>query len=340
MSKAVKSVISAPPAVAPATINETRWKPGREIIFSWCGMVFTLIASTVVVWEQSVLINQQIDSARWGDVMMHLLFALIVVVLIYGSLVYQVTRLGYLKRRQQHRPVHDDRLNSTFMERNSVEPLVLLVPSYKEERRIIFQTLMSAALQEYPNRRVVLLIDNPPMPKDMADIALLAEARALPQQITTMLKKAGACYQTALVDFLVRKADGPLNFSAEVTVLVQLWCRAADWFEVQAREYDINDHTDFLYVDKVLKGRAVSHRQQAQYLRESFDNSHPLSEAVITSHYYKLVALFDCEVSSFERKRYENLSHEPNKAMNLNSYIGLVGRCFSERKTEQAPFLD
>ncbi len=340
MIEVVKSVVSTPTAVAPATINETHWKPEREIFLGWCGMVFTLIASTVVVWEQSVLINQQIDSARWGDVVMHLSFALIVVALIYGSLVYQVTRLGYLKRRQQHRPVHDDLLNSTFMERNSVEPLALLVPSYKEERRIIFQTLMSAALQEYPNRRVVLLIDNPPMPKDMVDVALLAEARALPQQITAMLKKAGACYQTALVDFLARKGDGPLNFSAEVTVLVQLWCQAAEWFEVQAREYAINDHTDFLYVDKVLKGRAVSHRRQAQHLRESFDNSHPLSEAVIASHYYKLVALFDCEVSSFERKRYENLSHEPNKAMNLNSYIGLVGRCFSERKTEQALFLD
>ena len=27
-------------------------------------------------------------------------------------------------------------------------------------------------------------------------------------------------------------------------------------------------------------------------------------------------------VTSFERKRYVSLSHEPNKAMNLNSYMG------------------
>jgi hypothetical protein len=41
--------------------------------------------------------------------------------------------------------------------------------------------------------------------------------------------------------------------------------------------------------------------------------------------------LFSVEVISFERKRFENLSHEANKAMNLNSYIGLVGRSYQER---------
>ena len=32
------------------------------------------------------------------------------------------------------------------------------------------------------------------------------------------------------------------------------------------------------------------------------------------------------ELTSFERKRYENLSHEPNKAMNLNAYLALLGQ--------------
>jgi hypothetical protein len=35
-------------------------------------------------------------------------------------------------------------------------------------------------------------------------------------------------------------------------------------------------------------------------------------------------------VTSFERKRYASLSHESNKAMNLNSYIGLMGGSFRE----------
>ena len=55
-----------------------------------------------------------------------------------------------------------------------------MVPSYKEERRVVWETLLSAALQEYPNRWVVLLIDDPVMPLTPQDAAGLARARARP----------------------------------------------------------------------------------------------------------------------------------------------------------------
>ena len=35
-------------------------------------------------------------------------------------------------------------------------------------------------------------------------------------------------------------------------------------------------------------------------------------------------------MTSFERKQYVSLSHEANKAMNLNSYIGLMGGRYRE----------
>jgi hypothetical protein len=56
-----------------------------------------------------------------------------------------------------------------------------------------------------------------------------------------------------------------------------------------------------------------------------------ISEAEIRREYRRLVALFKVDVSSFERKGFGNLSHEPNKAMNLNTYIGLIGGSFSEK---------
>jgi cellulose synthase/poly-beta-1,6-N-acetylglucosamine synthase-like glycosyltransferase len=46
--------------------------------------------------------------------------------------------------------------------------------------------------------------------------------------------------------------------------------------------------------------------------------------------YRRLASLFDITLSVFERKKYVNLSHAPNKAMNLNSYIGLMGEHFIE----------
>ena len=42
--------------------------------------------------------------------------------------------------------------------------------------------------------------------------------------------------------------------------------------------------------------------------------------------YRRLAWTFRAELTWFERKLYASLSHEANKAMNLNSYIGLMGR--------------
>src|SRR6202012_1165003 len=47
----------------------------------------------------------------------------------------------------------------------------------------------------------------------------------------------------------------------------------------------------------------------------------------------RLVWTFRADLSSFERKRYVSLSHEPNKAMNLNSYLGLMGGTYREKRT-------
>ena len=49
--------------------------------------------------------------------------------------------------------------------------------------------------------------------------------------------------------------------------------------------------------------------------------------------YRRLVWTFSAQVSSFERKKYVSLSHEPNKAMNLNSYMGLMGGTYHEIQT-------
>ena len=50
-----------------------------------------------------------------------------------------------------------------------------------------------------------------------------------------------------------------------------------------------------------------------------------LSVADIDSEYARLATLFCDDITSFQRKTFDNLSHAPNKAMNLNAYIGLMG---------------
>ena len=59
----------------------------------------------------------------------------------------------------------------------------------------------------------------------------------------------------------------------------------------------------------------------------------------IEQEYRFLIILFDVEIDFFERKKYLNLSHASNKAMNLNSYIGLIGGSFREEKTQAGTLL-
>ena len=321
-----------------AVIDENRWCSTKELIFTWLSIISTLAACAVVTWEQAPILLNQISSHAWSEVAINSIFLLILAFLIYGSLVYQTTRLGYLARRRRHVPASHAALDALFDDER--KPLTILVPSYKEDRRVIFQTLMSAALQEYPERRVVLLIDDPPHPTASSDMAQLAEARVLPLHIAALLSQAAKPFVTACSAHKARVARGDLNPSRETALLAQLWQQAGAWFAREANAYIVTDHTDHLYVEKVLFSRAATHAQHASGLLEALANGTALSERELGTEYRKLAALFACELSSFERKRYENLSHEPNKAMNLNSYIALVGRHFRERLTPNGLFLE
>jgi cellulose synthase/poly-beta-1,6-N-acetylglucosamine synthase-like glycosyltransferase len=64
--------------------------------------------------------------------------------------------LGYWKRTIKFPETNDEKLSNFFYCTNAPK-VTYLIPSYKEDIRIIKQTLLSAALQEYPNKNVVLL---------------------------------------------------------------------------------------------------------------------------------------------------------------------------------------
>ncbi|MGS0014486.1 hypothetical protein ACUOIJ_24780, partial [Escherichia coli] len=53
----------------------------------------------------------------------------------------------------------------------------------------------------------------------------------------------------------------------------------------------------------------------------------------------RLVRIFTADMAVFERKAYASLSHEPNKAMNLNAYIGLMGGRYRAERTPQGVHL-
>lgn len=317
----------------------SRRAPDRsgEIALTRLCLGVTLIAWGFATWELAEILWGRFQTGALTAVFEQILFILLVQCLIYGNLIYQLTRLGALRRRAAHRPVPRFALETVYDE--AAPALTILVPSYKEEISVIQRTLLSAALQDYPNRRVVLLIDDPPNPQDPADLAALSAARQLPFTIQSLLEDAAAPFVEAYHEYLTRRFKEEVHPVREAIRLARLSDQAALWFEKQAAGYPVQDHADRLFVKTIFIASAEGQREHAGDIEQAAVRGE-LSEPRIRREYRRLAALFQAEVTPFERKRYQNLSHEPNKAMNLNSYIGLIGKNLRRTEREGGPCLE
>lgn len=299
----------------------------REIVITAALLLLTLAASVLFFLDVSEVLWNRIRQGDFLDTIEQILFFLIIFFLVYGNVLYQLTRWGYFQRIADHRPARLEELERLF---DGVAPsLTVLIPSYKEDVDVVKRTLLSAALQYYPNKRVVLLIDDPPNPTSPEDRKGVEAMRALPGEIRHILDEIRRPLQQAYDFYLERHRTGSIDPYHEGEALAQVYQEVALWFSRLATEATLADHGEKLLIEKVLRDSARAHQRQAQALQEK-TSEESLSEAEILHHYRKLAALFQVHVSSFERKKYINLSHEANKAMNLNSYIGLIGGFFRE----------
>src|SRR5579884_418580 len=309
----------------------------REIALTWLFISITFIAWGFATWEGVDILWERFEAMSRLAFFEQLLFIFLVQCLIYGNFVYQWTRLGALKRRAAHQPASREALEGVYEER--APSLTILVPSYKEEVSVIQRTLLSGALQDYPNRRVVLLIDDPPSPKDPSDRASLAAARQLPFTVQTLLEDAAAPFRDAYRQYTRRRLEQKVDIAEESARLVQLYDQAAVWFEKQAAGYPVRDHADALFVRKILIASAEELRRRAEAIEQAALVG-MLTNQRVRREYRRLATLFHVEVTCFERKRYVNLSHESNKAMNLNIYIGLIGKSFRTVLREDGLYLE
>lgn len=314
----------------------------REFLYTKIAVAITVIASVLLYKEVFSVLHKNAYSRQWGHFAQDLLFGAIFLVLIYGNLVYQLARAGYLRRLQHHlQGETEDTQDYCFLEEIPL-PVTILIPSYKEEPPIIRQALFSAALQDYPARRVVLLIDDPPNPADPDELLKLEAARSLPGELQKLLDTEAARYRQAYTRFLARAGEDDLvNVQKEFCVLSELYEEAADWFCQQATRYKIEDHTDELFV-------SLTFTQRGKALRNRARNLHGIGAGVglaqrreeLLMGYRHLASLFEVELTSFERKQYTSLSWTSNKAMNLNSYISLIGKRFNRALREDGLHLE
>ena len=298
----------------------------REIALTALMLVVTLGASALLARDIAATISAETGDAT--QVARLWLFAMVVGLMIYGNLVYLVTRIGYYTRRARHRTESFEQLVADHWA--SARPIAVLVPSYKEDARTIRQTLLSAALQHYPNKRVVLLVDDPPLPRDLDSSRLLAAARRMPAEITALLREPRRIVQRGMDAFRARRQHGG-DLHDGLRELLDVHEALVAWMDGRITLEHPGDHTDAHFL-------AVTYRAHQALLRESARRAisdfaaGTLTEEGIDRAFGRLEAVFAVEISTFERKRYQNLSQDPSKAANLNTFIGLLGRSVRERR--------
>jgi len=138
-----------------------------------------------------------------GAVVQTVAFMLLVSLLALSAIAYMTARLGFYYRARTHRRAARATLDEFFATRQPA--LTALVPSYQEDQRVIRMTLLSAALQEYPNLRIVLLIDDPPNPRYSAQHRLLEDARSLPDEIEMLLAAPSSRFTIATQRFIASR---------------------------------------------------------------------------------------------------------------------------------------
>ena len=120
---------------------------------------------------------------------------MVVTSLTFSALMYLIARQGALYRFRDHTRVPRAEVDRHFPA-DYDHGVTVLVPSYVEELQVVRKTLWSAALQEFPDLRLVLLIDDPPYPTDPQRLAELAVTREIPAEIEQALAPIAARFAT------------------------------------------------------------------------------------------------------------------------------------------------
>ena len=296
--------------------------------------LFALMGFTIGVVGPEVFAG---GDSSWRTRLEAIGYFFLISLLTLSSTAYLVARQGYLRRTRSHRRIPRAELDESI--ETHAPTVTVLIPSYREDPRTNLLTVMSAALQEYPGLRVVLLIDDPPFSSDPDHIESLAAARAIPERVRELLEEPRARLVRSFDDAQRSGQPEELIDEASLEGLAGDYEFAARWLEDTAREWPCGDHIDDFFVDHYLRALAADLAVVASALRGALLNRSTIRWSRSMQLRRRLVSIFSVDLSSFERKRYLSLSDEPNKAMNLNSYLGLLGGSFIEQRTSAGDLL-
>jgi cellulose synthase/poly-beta-1,6-N-acetylglucosamine synthase-like glycosyltransferase len=294
------------------------------------------VVLTVAAWAALVIsvVNGQVIEGVAGhaSITETVGFLIAVSLLAASATAYLFGRLGFYYRTKEGRRTPRAMLDEFYAERRPA--VTALIPSYQEEPGVILMTLLSTALQEYPDLRIVLLVDDPPNPRYAGPRKLLDSAEALPAEVERLLSEPRRRFDLALERFQTSAEPSQPTGSAEVHALAGEYEYAGQWIRSLSEQYHVSDHNESFFANHVLGKLSTDLAVIGRALRTAADSEpEKISVARMSQLYCRLAWTFRCEVSSFQRKRFASLSAEANKAMNLNSYIGLMGGAYREVQT-------
>ncbi len=293
------------------------------------------IVATIVFWILyilSIILRQIFEGQRTYDFTLEAFgYTTVVTFLIFSALMYLIARQGANERFSEHVRVPRALLEKFFSKNQKA--ITVLVPSYDEEPEVIRKTLFSAALQEYPDLRVVLLIDDKPFPEKTEVLERLNKTRGMAKEIEDTLRVPYERFEKLYTNF--EKKIEKLNAPTKVMVLelANEYKWASEFLTDLAQKEKIEDHVDVFFRDQVLTELAKDLMLVHDALFISVKEGVLLTKERIAPLYQRLLWIFKAKLTNFERKRYISLSQEANKAMNLNSYIGLMGGIYQQEET-------
>ena len=271
----------------------------RSIALARSAMVLTVVAWAAYI--VTTIIDEFVTDGTQGMRFLGetITYVTIVTMLTLSAMAYLLARHGYLRRAAVHQRAAKIDIDNSFDK--PTPTITVLVPSYREDTRVIRQTLLSAALQEFPDLTITLLIDDPPVPSNAAQAELLDAARALPRQIQELLAPPAADAREARDAFRTR-TDGAVTDS-DMRDLAGTYDRAVDWIGELAEALPIIDHSDQFFSAHVLGRLSQELASIAAAVRQASEAGAVLPQERIAQLYRSLVWTFECRVESFERKR-------------------------------------
>jgi cellulose synthase (UDP-forming) len=281
-----------------------------------------LVISVTLILGAAVLmsLSEEVTGARYW-IYMALLSGIS-----FCTLSYQLSRVGGAMRMSGN-----PRASAPIAGQEAKDqPVTVLIPTYCEEPRVIRHTLLSAVLARHSNRRVVVLIDDPP-----GDDAGVARSLGAVEDVVGLLRQPLELLSLECETWKWRLRARSVDLTYETSRLHDIYANVAAWLEELADYLTVRIDKEFAHVDRFLIDEVVRDLSRHYLDRATAVGAAELDLAGIDAEYDRVGHLFCGDVTTFQRKQFKNLSHAPNKAMNLNAYIGLIGSSFDVVRNSQ-----